>query len=74
MIIEDFRAGEIASSPDRFQYLRSGLRKYVPPPQPPATSLLGDGILGDALGALGAMDVLDSLVNIPSIADPCDAA
>jgi hypothetical protein len=69
VIIEDFRAGEIAGSPDTFEYFIK-LRKYVPPPQPPATGLLGDDILGDALGALGAMDVLDSLVQIPSLADP----
>ena len=69
VIIEDFRAGEMAGSADHFEYFIK-LRKYVPPPQPPRTGLLDGDILGDALGALGAMDVLDSLVSIPSIADP----
>ncbi len=69
VIIEDFRASEVAGSPDHFQYYIK-LRKYVPPPQPPASGLLDGDILGDALGALGAMDILDSLVSLPSIADP----
>lgn len=69
VIIEDFRSGEVAGSPDHFEYYIK-LRKYVPPPEPPAAGLLDGDILGDALGALGAMDVLDSLVQIPGIADP----
>jgi hypothetical protein len=69
VIIEDFRASEVSASPDHFEYFIK-LRKYVPPPQPPATGLLDADILGDAMGALGAMDVLDSLVQIPTIADP----
>ena len=69
VIVEGFHASEVAGSPDHFEYYIK-LRKYVPPPQPPAGGLLNGDILGDALGALGAMDVLDSLVQIPSIADP----
>lgn len=71
VIIEDFRAGEVAGSPDHFEYYIK-LRKYVPPPKPPAggLGLLDGDILGDALGALGAMDILDSLVQLPSVADP----
>jgi hypothetical protein len=71
VIVEDFRAGEVAGSPDHFQYYIK-LRKYVPPPKPPAGGLLDGDILGDALGALGAMDVLDGLVDIPGIADPSE--
>lgn len=69
VIVEDFRASEVAGSPDHFEYFIK-LRKYVKPPEPPATGLLDDDLLGDAMGALGAMDVLDSLVSIPSLADP----
>jgi hypothetical protein len=69
VIIEDFRAAEVAGSPDQFEYFIK-LRKYVKPPEPPATGGLDGDILGDAAGALGAMDALDSLVSIPSLADP----
>lgn len=71
VVIEDFQAAESSDS-QSFRYMLR-LRKYVPPPEPPATSLLDTGILGDALGALGAMDILDSLVSIPDIADPTTA-
>jgi hypothetical protein len=69
VVIEDLQVAELGGSPNSFRYLLR-LRKYVPPPEPPATGSLDTGILGDALGAVGAMDVLDSLVSLPAIADP----
>jgi hypothetical protein len=69
VVIEDLQVAEIGGSPHSFRY-RLRLRKYIPPPEPPATGLLDEGILGDALGALDAMNVLDSLVSLPDLADP----
>jgi hypothetical protein len=69
VIIEDLQVAEVKGSADSFRYAIK-LRKYVPPPEPPATGLLDTDILGDALAAVGAMDLLDNLVSIPDIADP----
>ena len=69
VVIADLQVAEIAGDPDSFRYLIT-LRKYTEPPEPPATGLLDTSILDDALGALGAMDILDSLVDIPSLSDP----
>jgi hypothetical protein len=71
VIVEDLKVAEIGGKSDSFRYTIK-LRKYVPPPEPPATGLLDDDILGDALASLGAMDLLDNLVNIPSVADPSE--
>ena len=68
VVVEDLQVAELGDG-QSFRYLLR-LRKYVPPPEPPSTSLLDAGILDDALGALGVMDVLDSLVSIPDLADP----
>jgi hypothetical protein len=69
VVIEDLEVAETGGRADSFRYLIK-LRKYTKPPEPPQTSLLDGDILGDALGALGAMDLLDSLVTIPDIGDP----
>ena len=69
VVIEDLQVAEIGGSPHSFRYLIK-IRKYVKPPEPPATDLLDTSILGDALGALGVMDLLDNLVSIPDIGDP----
>lgn len=72
VVIEDLQVAEVADSPDTFRYLIV-VRKYTPPPEPPPSGMLDTGILDDALGAVGAMDVLDSLVDIPNVADPTTA-
>jgi hypothetical protein len=72
VVIEDLQVAEVAGSPDTFRYLIVA-RKYTPPPEPPPSGLLDTSILDDALGALGAMDILDALVDIPTVADPTTA-
>jgi len=70
VVIEDLEVAEIGGSPDSFRYLIK-LRKYVKPPEPPATGLLDAGILGDALSLVeGAMNALDALGSIPNLGDP----
>lgn len=69
VIIEDLEVAEAGGSPDSFRYVIK-LRKYTKPPEPPQTNLLNTDILGDALAAVGVMDLLDNLVTIPEIGDP----
>ena len=69
VVVEDLQVAESGGSPDGFRYLIK-LRKYVEPPEPPATGLLDTNILGDALAALDAMNLLDALIDIPELADP----
>jgi hypothetical protein len=69
VVIQDLEVAEISGAPDSFRYIIK-LRKYIEPPEPPATGLLDTGILGDALAALGVMDLLDNLVTIPDVGDP----
>ncbi len=69
VVIEQLQVAEVAGSPDTFRYLLV-LHKYTKPPEPPATGLLDDDILSEAMGALDAMNVLDALVDIPNVADP----
>jgi hypothetical protein len=69
VVIEDLEVAEAGGRADSFRYLFK-LRKYTRPPEPPSTSLLDTDILGDALAALGVMDLLDNLVTIPDIGDP----
>ena len=69
VIVEDLKVAEVGDSAHSFRYMIK-IRKYVKPPEPPKTDLIDTSILGDALGALGAMDLLDNLVSIPSLGDP----
>lgn len=70
VVIEDLEVAEIGGSPDSFRYLIR-LRKYVKPPEPPATSLLDTGIFEDAASLVeGAMDAIDALSSIPNFGDP----
>jgi hypothetical protein len=67
--IEDLQVAEIGSPGYRFRY-RIQLRKYVEPPEPPATSALDAGLLEDALGVVDALNALDALGSIPNLGDP----
>lgn len=69
VVIQDLEVAEISGAADSFRYIIK-LRKYIEPPEPPATGMLDTGILGDAFAALGVMDLLDSFVSIPDIGDP----
>jgi hypothetical protein len=69
VVVEDLQVAEVAGSPSSFRYVLT-LRQFVKPPEPAPTGLLDTGILDDALGAVGAMDLLDGLVSIPSFGDP----
>ena len=69
VVIEDLEVAEIGGSPDSFRYMIK-LRKYVEPPEPPATEGLDTGILDDAQNLVDALDVLDALGSIPNLGDP----
>ena len=69
VIIEDLDVAEIGGSAHSFRY-QLKLRKYTKPPEPPQTSLLDTGILGDALNVLDALNALDALSSIPNFGDP----
>jgi hypothetical protein len=69
VIIEDLDVAEIGGSAHSFRYQLT-LRKYTKPPEPPQTSLLDTGILGDALNVLDALNALDALSSIPNLGDP----
>lgn len=69
VIIEDLDVAEIGGSAHSFRY-QLKLRKYTKPPEPPQTSLLDAGILGDALNVLDALNALDALSSIPDFGDP----
>lgn len=70
VIIEDLEVVEVSGSPDSFRYLIK-LRKYVKPPEPPATNLLDTGILEDAMNLVDtAMNAIDALSSIPNFGDP----
>lgn len=56
VLIEDFKAEEVAGKPDRFAYLLT-LNEYIEPLEPEAASLLDDEILADA------SDLMDDLVD-----------
>ena len=69
VVVQDLEVAEISGVADSFRYVIR-LRKYIEPPEPPATGLLDAGILADGLAALGVMDLLDNLVTIPDLGDP----
>jgi hypothetical protein len=69
VVIEDLEVAETGGVADTFRYVIK-LRKYIEPPEPPATGLLDTSILSDGLAALGVMDLLDNLVTIPDLGDP----
>ena len=69
VIIEDLEVAEIGNSADSFRYLIK-LRKYIKPPDPPQTSFLDAGILGDALKLVDALNALDALSSISNLGDP----
>lgn len=69
VIIEDLQVTEVGASPDSFRYLLK-IRKYVKPPEPPATDLLDTSILDDALGVFDALNTLDALSSISNLGDP----
>src|SRR3954447_10845687 len=71
VVIEDLQVAELAGEADSFRYLMR-LRKYVPPPEPPAAGLAGidSDLLDAAEGLAGALDVLDTLGSVPNLGDP----
>jgi hypothetical protein len=69
VVIEDLQVAEVGGSPGGFRYMIK-LRKYVEPPEPPATGLLDGGILDDALNLTDALDAIDALGSIPDLGDP----
>ncbi|MGH9751401.1 MAG: OmpA family protein [Blastocatellia bacterium] len=69
VVIEDLEVAETGGRADSFSYLIK-LRKYTKPPEPPQTSLLDEGILGDALNVVDALNALDALSSISNLGDP----
>ena len=69
VLIEDLQVAEVGGSPDSFRYLIT-LRKYIKPPEPPATGMLDGGILDDAQSLVDTLSTLDQLGSIPDIGDP----
>jgi hypothetical protein len=70
VVIEDLDVVEVGGSPDTFRYMIK-LRKYIKPPEPPATGLLDTGILDDAMNLVDtAMNAIDALSSIPDFGDP----
>lgn len=69
VVIEDLQVVEMAGALPHFWYMVR-LRKYVEPPEPPATDLLDNSILGDALGVVDSLDALDGLASLPDLGDP----
>lgn len=71
VVIEDLDVAEVAGVADTFRY-RVTLRKYVKPPEPPATGLPGldSDLLDDAGKLMDAIDTLDALGSVPDFGDP----
>lgn len=71
VVIEDLQVAEIGGSPHGFRYIVK-LRKYIEPPEPPATGLLDDSILDDAQNLTDALDAIDALGSIPDLGNPTE--
>jgi hypothetical protein len=69
VVIEDLQVAEISGRADSFRYVIK-LRKYIEPPEPPATDLLDIGILDDAMGLMDALNAIDALSSISNLGDP----
>jgi hypothetical protein len=70
VVIEDLKVAEVAGTTSGFRYMIR-LRKYTKPPEPPATGLLDEGILGDAKSLVdSAMNAIDLLASVPNLGDP----
>lgn len=69
VVFEDLQVAEVAGSVSTFRYVVT-LRKYVKPPDPPATGGLDGGILDDASSAVDALDAIDALASTPDIGNP----
>ena len=69
VVIEDLQVSEAGSPGYRFRYLIR-LRKYIEPPEPPATGSLDAGLLDDALGVMDGLNALDALGSISNLGDP----
>lgn len=71
VVVEELEVAELGGRADSFRYAIR-LRKYVPPPAPPAAGLLDveAGILDDAAGLLDTLNTLDALGSIPNLGDP----
>jgi hypothetical protein len=74
VLIEDLQVVEVAGRPNTFNY--SLVLRESPPPPPPVDPLggLNTDLLGQAQGlfdqAVGMMDVLNQLGNVPDFGDP----
>ncbi len=69
VVIQDLHVSEVGGASSTFRYAVT-LRRYVEPPEPPATDLLDAGILDDALSVTDALDALDALSSVPDFGDP----
>ncbi len=69
VVIEDLDVEEIGGVPDSFRYMVT-LKKYVEPPEPPATGLLDEGIFGDAMSLMDGLNAIDALGSISNLGDP----
>jgi hypothetical protein len=71
VLIEDLQVAEVGASADAFRYVIM-LRKYVKPPEPPATGGLDAGILSDAESMMDTLSTIDQLGSISDIGNPTE--